>query len=145
MNDEKPGLTNEEINDDGFQQINMPEKENLSDETNTEDRKEDQMSVATKSKPFSLRKAWNIFLAAAVVFLIAYLGFFSDSSVMRGVAYQRTIDSLKACIEQQQDSLNYYRTLNRRLSTDPSLTEQVVREQYNMKRDNEDIYVFKKQ
>lgn len=89
------------------------------------------------------RIVWTVAMFAAVAFLVVYLGFFSETSVVRGIAYQRTIDSLKACIEQQEDSLNYYRTLNRRLSTDPSLTEQVVREQYNMKRDNEDIYVFK--
>lgn len=96
-----------------------------------------------KKKSITLREIWTYLLAAAVVFLIVFLGFFSESSVTNVVAYQRTIDSLKACIDEQQDSLDYYRTLNRRLITDPSLTEQVVREQYNMKRDNEDIYVFK--
>ena len=93
------------------------------------------------------KKSWMArYIAISTVLILAaciYLGFFSDTSVVRGLAYKKTIDSLEACIQQQQDSLNYYRELNRRLSTDPSLTEQVVREQYNMKRDNEDVYVFK--
>lgn len=79
-----------------------------------------------------------------VVIICVYLGFFSESSVTRGIAYKHTIDSLQACIEEQEDSLAYYRDLNHRLSTDPSLTEQVVREQYNMKRDNEDVFIFEK-
>lgn len=74
--------------------------------------------------------------------LIAYIVFFGDKSVTQRIQYQRTIDSLELCLRQQQDSLNYYRDLNRRLSTDPALMEQVVREQYNMKRPNEDVYVF---
>jgi len=36
----------------------------------------------------------------------------------------------------------YYRDLNRRLASDPALMEQVVREQYGMKRASEDVYVF---
>ena len=75
--------------------------------------------------------------------LIVYLVFFSEMSVTRRVGYQKIIDSLEVCLKAQQDSLEYYRDLNRRLSTDPALMEQVVREQYNMKRDNEDVYVFK--
>ncbi len=37
----------------------------------------------------------------------------------------------------------YYRELNRRLASDPVLMEQVVREQYGMKKAGEDVYVFK--
>ena len=74
--------------------------------------------------------------------LIAYIVFFGDKSVTQRIQYQRTIDSLEQCLRAQQDSLEYYRDLNRRLSTDPELMEQVVREQYNMKRPNEDVYVF---
>ena len=75
--------------------------------------------------------------------LIVYLIFFSETSVTKRVAYQKIIDSLEVCLKDQEDSLAYYRDLNRRLSTDPELMEQVVREQYNMKRDNEDVYIFK--
>lgn len=93
------------------------------------------------------KKSWvGRYVAISTVVIIGicvYLGFFSETSVVRGIMYKKTIDSLEACIKEQQDSLEYYRMLNRRLSTDPSLTEQVVREQYNMKRDNEDVYIFK--
>ena len=75
--------------------------------------------------------------------LIVYIVFFGEKSMTQKVEYQRVIDSLEECLAQQQDTLEYYRNLNRRLSTDPELMEQVVREQYNMKRQNEDVYVVK--
>lgn len=77
----------------------------------------------------------------AAVAVVVYIIFFGEKSVSERIAYQRVIDSLEICLRQQQDSLLYYRDLNRRLHTDPALMEQVVREQYNMKRQNEDIYV----
>ena len=93
------------------------------------------------------KKSWlSRYIAIPTVIGVAlcvYLIFFSEMSVTRRVAYQKVIDSLEMCLHQQQDSLEYYRDLNRRLSTDPELMEQVVREQYNMKRDNEDVYIFK--
>lgn len=36
----------------------------------------------------------------------------------------------------------YYQQLNERLAGDPDLMEQVVREQYGMKRQSEDVYLF---
>ena len=75
--------------------------------------------------------------------LIIYIVFFGEKSITQRVEYQHMIDSLQTCLAQEQDSLAYYRELNRRLSTDPEMMEQVVREQYNMKRQNEDIYLVK--
>ncbi|MDE7388341.1 MAG: hypothetical protein K2M97_03700, partial [Muribaculaceae bacterium] len=82
--------------------------------------------------------AWPTLVAVAV---IVYIAFFGEKSVTQRVAYQRVIDSLEVCLSRQLDSLEYYRDLNHRLTTDPALMEQVVREQYNMKRQNEDVYV----
>ena len=108
-------------------------------------------SAADASEPVAespvKKKSWlRRYIAIPTVVgagLIVYFVFFSEMSVTRRIAYQRVIDSLETCLRQQEDSLAYYRDLNRRLSTDPELMEQVVREQYNMKRDNEDVYVFK--
>ena len=73
--------------------------------------------------------------------VIVYVCVFGEKSVVQRFAYQRMIDSLEICLKSQRDSLAYYKDLNRRLSTDPELMEQVVREQYNMKRPHEDVYV----
>ncbi len=91
------------------------------------------------------RKSWvRRYLAVPTVLglaLVVYIAFFGEKSVTQRLVYQQTIDSLQNCLARQQDSLEYYRDLNRRLSNDPQLMEQVVREQYNMKRAHEDVYV----
>lgn len=62
---------------------------------------------------------------------------------MQSIEHQRTIDSLRCDLEANRDTMLYYRELNRRLASDPTLMEQVVREQYGMKKASEDVYVFK--
>lgn len=74
--------------------------------------------------------------------MVVYLTFFSENSISQRIAYQKVIDSLKIDLARQEDSLRYYRSLNERLSSDPELMEQVVREQYNMNRPHEDVYVI---
>lgn len=73
--------------------------------------------------------------------IIVYLTLFSENSVSQRVAYQQIIDSLQIELRAQEDSLALYRNLNERLSKDPELMEQVVREQYNMNRPHEDVFV----
>ncbi|MFG6385541.1 MAG: septum formation initiator family protein [Muribaculaceae bacterium] len=98
--------------------------------------------VVTKT---TQKKSWaRRYLAVPTVIgiaLVVYIAFFGEKSVTQRIEYQQAIDSLKTALNQEQDTLEYYRDLNRRLSTDPQLMEQVVREQYNMKRAHEDIYV----
>lgn len=74
--------------------------------------------------------------------LVIYLAFFSENSITQRMAYQHVIDSLSECLRLQQDSLEYYRDLNRRINTDPELMEQVVREQYNMNRPHEEVFII---
>lgn len=76
--------------------------------------------------------------------VIVYFSIFSETSIRKKIEYQRIIDSLRIELELQQDTLRYYQSLNRRLSTDRDLMEQVVREQYNMNRPNEDVFIFEK-
>ena len=78
----------------------------------------------------------------AVLAVLVYIVFFGDSSVARRVEYQRQIDSLEVEVAMVQDSVDFYRALNNRLASDPSAMERVVREQYNMKREGEDVFVF---
>ena len=102
-------------------------------------------STAADSRPEKPHRRWNPFIAVpAIVALgvLTYLAFFSEKSLSHRIEYQHQIDSLEQALQQERDTLEYYRELNRRLNTDPELMEQVVREQYNMKRDNEDVFVF---
>ena len=78
-----------------------------------------------------------------MVAYLAFLLFFNENSMMRSIDLDRTIDSLRTEIRVNQDSLEYYKALNNRLSTSPEEMERVAREQYNMNRPDEDVYVFK--
>ncbi len=82
--------------------------------------------------------SWTLLCLAVVAFVI----FYGDNSVFDSIEQDRTVDSLRAELESIRDSTEYYRQLNIRLTSDPELMEQVVREQYGMKRANEDVYTF---
>lgn len=83
------------------------------------------------------------FTLLIVVAYLAFLLFFNENSMMRSIDLDRTIDSLRTEIRVNKDSLEYYKALNNRLSTSPEEMERVAREQYNMNRPDEDVYVFK--
>ena len=83
------------------------------------------------------------FTLLIVVAYLAFLLFFNENSMMRSIDLDRTIDSLRTEIRVNQDSLEYYKALNNRLSTSPEEMERVAREQYNMNRPDEDVYEFK--
>ena len=81
-------------------------------------------------------------LTLGVIAVILYMIFFSDTSVLKKIEYQRIIDSLRTEVEINRYSMLYYKNLNSRITTDPEVMEQVVREQHNMKRPNEDVFIF---
>lgn len=91
--------------------------------------------------------AWfrRYFSPVTLICLVAlgFIIFTGEHTVVRSVEYDRIIDSLRTELEANRDTMLYYRDLNSRLSSDASLMEQVVREQYGMKRASEDVYIFK--
>lgn len=88
------------------------------------------------------RRYFSVTLLIVVAYML-FLFVFNDNSMAKSIELDRMIDSLRHEIRVAEDSLQYYRWLNRRLSTDPGEMERVAREQYNMNRANEDVYVFK--
>ena len=88
-----------------------------------------------------LKRAWHWahrYLPISTILgigLLAYIVLCGENTVHR-------IDSLEHELALQRDTMQYYRELNRRLPTDPELMERVVREQYGMKKANEDVYIF---
>lgn len=81
---------------------------------------------------------WTLCCIGVVAFVVCY----GDNSVFDSIDQDRTVDSLRTELAAVLDSTEHYRNLNSRLSTDPELMEQVVREQYGMKRPHEDVYTF---
>lgn len=77
-----------------------------------------------------------------IVGFAVYALFLQENSLFRFIESNRTIDSLRTEIKIANDTLLYYQELNSRLSRDPELMEAVVRENFNMVREGEDVYVF---
>lgn len=77
-----------------------------------------------------------------VVCGLVYILFVQENSLKRYGELTNTVDSLRLEIKNATDTMNYYHQLNERLSTDPELMERVVRENYNMVREGEDVYIF---
>lgn len=74
--------------------------------------------------------------------ILVFLLFFTDTSVQATYHYERQVEQLQQELKNENDSLNYYRSLNRRLATDPNTLEQLARERYHMQRQNEDVYII---
>ena len=87
-------------------------------------------------------KRYFSLISLGVLGVVIYMIFFSETSVVNKIEYQRIIDSLRTEVELNRDSMLYYKPLNSLLTTDPEVIERVVREQHNMKRPDEDVFIF---
>ena len=76
-----------------------------------------------------------------VVAFLAYLSFFNENSMARGLDLSLQSRSLQREIAAYEDTLQLYQQLNSRLDTDPRELERIVREVYHMQRPSEDVYV----
>lgn len=83
--------------------------------------------------------SWTLVLMVAGVL---YVLVFNENSYSRKLELNRRITALEDSIKAVQDTAAYYRTLNSRINTDPAVMERVVREEFQMVRPNEDIYIF---
>lgn len=101
----------------------------------------EQDNEAREKKRSWLRRYGSV-AALAVIGYFVYLLFFSSNSALRKFEYQRVIDSLEREVASTTDSVEYYRRLNERLRSDPRAVEQVVREEHNMNRPGEDVYIM---
>lgn len=82
----------------------------------------------------------NLTFIAVFVFAL-YLFFFNENSFMQSYRYNQQIEALKAEIQQNRDTMEYYESLNNLLNTDPETMEKIVREHYHMQRTSEDVYI----
>ncbi len=72
---------------------------------------------------------------------IAMLLFFGENNYLVINEQQKEIDKLNALIKHQEDSAKYYERKTQELNTDKETLEKLAREQYNMKRTNEDVFI----
>ena len=95
------------------------------------------------SKFLSWCRRYLSVLSVGVVAFMLYMLIFQKDSIGSYMENAHVIDSLRTEIRNATDTVLLYRELNSKLSSDPELMEKVVREQYNMVREGEDVYVFK--
>lgn len=91
---------------------------------------------------FSWCRRYFSFTLLIVAAFIVFILFFNEHSVIKTLEYKRQIENLKGEIQQNRDSIQYYRERNARLKTDPQTMEKIVREQYHMQRDDEDVFII---
>ena len=82
----------------------------------------------------------NICVAIVVVFGV-YVTFISEYNYLKIVKYDSEIKKLKVQIAATRDSFRIYEKKLHDLNSDPETLEKIVREEYFMKRDNEDVYI----
>lgn len=96
---------------------------------------------APKKKRRRQRLLLQLASAIVVIAIFSLLVFHGPNSYMASAKHQQQIRQLKAEIQQNIDSTAYYQLKAAALDTDPETLEKIAREQYGMKRDNEDVYI----
>lgn len=81
------------------------------------------------------------FSLIAIVGVLAYILFFTDTSIQATYHYEHQAELLQNEIKLENDTLEYYRHLSHQLASDPGTVEKEAREQYHMQRPHEDVYI----
>ena len=84
----------------------------------------------------------NICIAVVIVFGV-YITCISEYNYLKIIKYDSEIKDLKMQIAATRDSFKIYAKKLHDLNSDPETLEKIVREEYFMKRDNEDVYIVK--
>lgn len=100
------------------------------------------MKFLIPKRPKWIPRWVNLPFLAFVVFIVLLL-FFGDNNFMRINEQQEQNDAIAAEIKQQDDSARLYQQKLSELNTDPETLERIAREQYGMKRRNEEVYKTK--
>jgi len=99
------------------------------------------MNVMNKLREFGIKyksytKFFIVLLFAAVIFSIG------DASIFNRMKYKSQISSLKKSIKHYREKIASDSILLEMFNNNPESIEKFAREQYLMKRDNEDVFVF---
>lgn len=104
--------------------------------------KNDKPTAKEEKKPRAKWIKWVTSPIIVVIPIVVFLLFYSDNSYINRTEHQEQIDELKAEIKLNLDSTRYYEQKTASLNTDRERLEKIAREQYGMKRDNEDVYII---
>lgn len=77
-----------------------------------------------------------------IVIAIVFVGFVDENSLWRHQVNQYKIREIQSEIDKYNQRTKESNEILRRLKTDPAEARRIAREQYLMKQEDEDIYVF---
>lgn len=102
------------------------------------------MEIKKKIKRFNVwvRRKVHLPLFIIAVIVVLLLVFNEDTNVMLNRKYDKEIQLLTEEIELCRDSAAYYQAKYDALLTNKEDLERVAREQYNMQRSTEDVYII---
>ena len=98
------------------------------------------MALFKLQRPKWIPRWLNLPLLIFVGFVVV-LVFFGDNSFVRSTEYRSQINELKSQIKNYEDSASAYEAKVNELNTDNESLERLVREKYQMKRVNEEVYI----
>ncbi|MPM72584.1 hypothetical protein SDC9_119560 [bioreactor metagenome] len=84
----------------------------------------------------------SVYQIAILIALIAMLFFFSDSSLLKRIKYENEIRDLKAQIEYYRNQTETDKAKLNELQSNLENLEKYARENYLMKKENEEIFVI---
>ena len=91
-----------------------------------------------------LRKLNNRYVYTIVIFLVVFL-FIDQFNLFEQIRLKKTLQSQKEQIEFYEKEISESKELLDKLQNDTATMEQVARENYLMKRDNEVVYLIETQ
>lgn len=98
------------------------------------------MALFNLKRPKWIPRWVNLPLLIFVGFVVVLI-FFGDNSFVRSTEYRSQINELKSQIKNYEDSASAYEAKVNELNTDNESLERLVREKYQMKRVNEEVYI----
>lgn len=84
---------------------------------------------------------WMSLPFVVIVAFLVFMLFFGNNSYIKSNEYRQRIADLNTEIKQNEDSAALYEKKAKELNTDRESLEKIAREQYGMKKANEDVYV----
>lgn len=95
-----------------------------------------------KDKLMSRIMGLSVFQVIVLVILVAMLFFFSDSSLLKRMKYEREINDLRTQIEYYRGQTEIDRAKLQEIQSSLDNLEKFARENYLMKRKNEEVFVI---
>lgn len=98
------------------------------------------MKLKKISRPKWIPRWLSLPFIIFIAFIVMLL-FYGENNYMLINQQKKEIDKMNAQIKVMEDSAKYYERKTQELNTDKETLEKIAREQYGMKRTNEEVFV----